>query len=619
MARRQDHFLLAGGLDLVTSVLSVPNGRLLAVKNYEPVEAGYGRMAGYERFDGRPSPSDASYSVFRFVDEQGTGRSMAGSSITGLTSGATAVLVTDPVAVVEDGSGRSGAYIVSDISDVAFEDNEVLEVSGGPGGVVRARASGTPQREAADTLEIHETWLKAAAAHRRMAIAQVPGSGPVRGVWVYRAELYAFRDNAGGTAGVMHKATPSGWTAMDLGGETLPAGGQYEFRNHNFLGQANSRKMYGVNGEGPAFEWDGSTFTEIQTGLSEAREKPRHLAIHRNHLFLAYPGGSLQNSETGNPLGWTAGGGAAEIGTGQEINGLIEGVGAGNVVVLGSNTIQILYGNDADDWVLATQSGEDAGAIRWTGQMIDMPVYMDNRGIRSIATTQQYANFNIGTASFLVQPWVDAQRSRGNQPTTSMRVRAKDMYRLFFDTKVGLSIYFGRKKPECSLIEFDHVVRCSCAFEADNGDERIFFGSDDGWVFEAEKGRSFDGEPIEAFARAPYNHLGSPSHDIRFLKADLYLEVLSRSSLRVGASFDYGDNPVDFLLDERPFYGGGAQWDEAFWDDFYWDSPLETRAAFHFGGVGSNVSMLTYSRSDAELSHVLTGMTMHYSPRRLRR
>ena len=49
------------------------------------------------------------------------------------------------------------------------------------------------------------------------ALAQaVPGSGPVRGVWLYNDTVFAWRDNAGGTALVMHKATPSGWQALTL-------------------------------------------------------------------------------------------------------------------------------------------------------------------------------------------------------------------------------------------------------------------------------------------------------------------------------------------------------------------------------------------------------------------
>lgn len=46
--------------------------------------------------------------------------------------------------------------------------------------------------------------------------AALPGSGPVRGVWLYNGAVYAWRDNVGATALVMYKATPSGWSAMSM-------------------------------------------------------------------------------------------------------------------------------------------------------------------------------------------------------------------------------------------------------------------------------------------------------------------------------------------------------------------------------------------------------------------
>ena len=696
MARRKDHFLLRGGLDLVTPTLTVPNGHLLSVRNYEPVEGGYERLAGYERFDGRPAPSAAAYSVLGF--DGASSVALVGDTITGATSGATALLIAD--AVINSGSlaggDAAGSYVIAEISGV-FEDDETLQVSGADKGI----ANGIPRLEAADDIEIYESYLSAAADNRRSSIEAVPGAGPVRGVWGYNGTLYAFRDNAGATACVMHKATDAGWAvvalgdqiAFDAGGEepavgdtitgetstatatlvavlldsgswpgddaagtffltdvngdfqdnenlqatisgsattvavangvvsdrALAPGGRYEFRNHNFLGQADGRRMYGVDGKNPAFEWDGQDFMPIVTGLPANLEKPKHLAIQSSHLLLSYAGGSIQNSGTGKPLSWTAVDGAAEIATGQEVFGMIEGVGLGNTLILGANTVQALYGQDKDSWELRTHTGEESGTVEWTGQMMGVPVYMDNRGIRSVETTERYGNFLTGTVSYLVQPWIERQRAHGNSPTASMRVRAKDMYRLFFETRIGLSIYFGRARPECSLIELGHNVRCTCSFEAANGVERVFFGSDDGWVFEMERGRSFDGAAIDSFARVAFNHLGAPAGEARFFKADIQVETPERAALKCGAEFDYGAGDAASMIDVDPVRGGGALWEEAIWDEFYWDSPLKSIAEFRFSGIGRNISMLVQSETNGEQSHILSGMTIHYAPRRLRR
>lgn len=55
-----EFFAFQGGLDLVSPALRLPAGAVIASQNYEPTtEGGYARCKGYERFDGRPSPSAA--------------------------------------------------------------------------------------------------------------------------------------------------------------------------------------------------------------------------------------------------------------------------------------------------------------------------------------------------------------------------------------------------------------------------------------------------------------------------------------------------------------------------------------------------------------------------------
>lgn len=76
--------------------------------------------------------------------------------------------------------------------------------------------------------------------------------------------------------------------------QSLPSGGKYRFRNYNFGGHTSTFQMYGVNGQGNAFEYDGTTFTLIETGM--AFDQPIHIGVHRGQLLLAYVGGSLQHS-----------------------------------------------------------------------------------------------------------------------------------------------------------------------------------------------------------------------------------------------------------------------------------------------------------------------------------
>ena len=102
-----------------------------------------------------------------------------------------------------------------------IDEDEALTV----GGVSVGSATGTPRSRGADTIDLDFDYQILAQALRREDIAALPGSGPTRGVWVYDGDLYAVRDNAAATAGVMHKATSAGWDggygSYSLGWRTL--------------------------------------------------------------------------------------------------------------------------------------------------------------------------------------------------------------------------------------------------------------------------------------------------------------------------------------------------------------------------------------------------------------
>jgi hypothetical protein len=88
---KQDYYPLGGGLDLVSPAINIDPGKVIDSQNYEPaIEAGYRRIDGYERYDGRASPSSANYWILPVP----IGASIAaGTSILGATSAATAVVL----------------------------------------------------------------------------------------------------------------------------------------------------------------------------------------------------------------------------------------------------------------------------------------------------------------------------------------------------------------------------------------------------------------------------------------------------------------------------------------------------------------------------------------------
>lgn len=606
MTQQTPFYALNGGLDLITPAIAMKPGNVIAGKNYEPIFGGYRRLAGYERFDGRPSPTD------------------------------------------------------------------VFDAEGDP-------AQAIIEREAA-----------------RAAILEVPGSGDLRGVWSFDGEKYAFRDNAGGTACVMHKATSSGWVPIVAGrtlsftsggvasieeGDTIvgatsgataivrrvvvqgagtfgagtaagylvvdtqtgtfvaesinvvagqadianiagnsasitfPAGGRYEFINHNFYGASNLKRMYGVNGVGPAFEFDGANIVPIITGMPV--DTPTRLAEHRQALFLAFPGGSVQFSQPGEPLLWSVVLGAGEIGIGDEVTDFIANTKT-SLVILGQNSINVLYGSDSGEYQLETLTDE-SGAYPWTADKVGQAIYMDKGGLRSIAATQAYGNFALGTISRRIQPVIQSYVASGRLPVAAIRIRTKDQYRIFFNDMTGFAVHMGSKEAEILPLDLGKLITCICSVETDAGDE-IYFGSDDGFVYQMDKGTSFDGEEITYFVRLPFWHLGAPQQLKRYHKVVLECDAAPATTLYLSADYNYGD-PYEVGSPASAFTitGGGGEWDLSNWNEFYWSNPVEGLAEAFLDGVAKNMSLLIGGQSAEETPHTLQGITYFFTPRGLAR
>ncbi len=696
MPIKTQYFQLSGGLDLRTPAISVPPGRAIGVENYESSARGYRRIDGFERLDGRPAPSDASYWILDF--DAGTDAMSAGDILTGDPSGATGELLID--AVIESGSyggnDAAGYNVLVNVTGT-FVNNEALDVSAAQ----KATADGVVSQRGADTDTLDATYIQDAIETTRADILAVPGSGDMRGVCLFAGAKYAFRDNAGATAVDMYKSTTAGWVLQVLGetmnftsggtteiaegdtitgdssaktavvkrviltsgtwaggdaagrfvlysvsgaftpGEglevsavnlatctadavvnTLAAGGRFEFAIGNLGGHAGNRNLYGVDGVSLGWEWDGTVFTPIITGMTI--DTPRHVIIHHNHLCYSFSGGSFQHSGIGTPYVWTILSGATEIQIGQEITGMIQNV-TGTLTIFGRNIVNILYGFSAVTWTMDTLTDE-AGGVEWTQQLIGTPIYLDDHGLRSLSTTQAFGDFKLGELTSLVEPLFASKRKAGITAVASIRVRSKDQYRIFWSDGTYLTMYFGEKqgrstgKPEITIGSLGKVVTCAFSGEDSAGNEVLLIGSTDGFVYQLDSDTSFDGTEIVAFLRLPFNHVGSPTNDKRWTKATAEIDAQGIISLGVLADFSYGDpdqpglGEVDFSIS-----GGGAFWNEANWNEFLWSAQVEGIAEVYIDGIGNNMSLVFRSEATYESPHTIHSLTLHYSERRLRR
>lgn len=392
---------------------------------------------------------------------------------------------------------------------------------------------------------------------------------------------------------------------------TLPPGGRYFFVAHNFYGASDRRRFYAVNGVGNGFEFTGDTIVPIVTGMDV--DTPNRVAVFRNQLFFAYPGGSVQHSAPGEPLNWNPILGAAEIAIGSDVADFITNVDS--LIILGLHGIYSLTGYGVADWVLGTLT-QEAGAKPFTGQRIGQGLYLDNRGLRSLAATQSFGNFAMGTITETVKKTMRRKQEQGITPVASVIVRSKNHYRLIYSDGSGLSFYLGRKVPEPMYFEIGKVVTCVSSNESAEGTERVFFGSTDGFVYQLDKGTSHDGSNIEAYLQLAYSSMGSPNILKRVLKVSMEIAATGGSQIGIAVDFDYSLNEqMAASQATAEARGSGGIYGLSNWAEFNWSAPIEDVVETEVEGQGRNASIIAFSNSDVTPAYALRGATLYYSDR----
>lgn len=677
-----------GGLNQETSPWEMPIGELQASENYEEaIQGGYIDIEGFERFDGRPAPSDASYATYPVTI---SGSVEVDDTITGAVSGATAVVV----AVV---TTETPNYLVVTKINGTFTDTEDLEVSAS----VEASAAGDLTVDGAATPKLHAQYRNLAADAYRADIAAVPGEGSVLGVEDLNGTEYAWRNASGGATAALYQATASGWTLVDLGNEidftsggttaiaeddvvegaiggatatverviltsgtwaggdaagrlilsgqtgtfqaedldvqggaanvatvagdstaiTLLPSGSYEFDKSNFADPGGSPRLYGVDGVNRGFEFDGSVFVPINTGMTN--DAPEHVQVHDSQLWYSY-GAQLQHSGIITPYIWTLLSGGDTLVVDDQITALEGQPGQQGqnptMSVFQRNRIHHVYGSPGNYQLIRYR--REVGAYAGTVKTLTYSVYLDDRGITDLQTTQAFGNFRHATLSSKIQEYVNANRGLA---VHSCIVRNKSQYRLFFSDGQALYVTFtGRRRqpPSFMPIRLTKAPSCITSVETAAGGEKILFGASDGFVYRLDKGTSFDGEDITAFMDLHFTN-----DDIRYLKAFKHSATIEArgsgyAEIDFGYRLGYGDSdeyvqPADQTAEIG--FATTARWDGAglTWDTLFWDgATLVPTTGLELDGEAENISFSILKSSDYFAPVRMTGIHYHYLLRR---
>lgn len=675
---------LGGGLDLSTPSIMTKPGKCTIAKNYECLpKGGYRRIEGYERTDGRDLPSSASYQVIDFTagneeiaDEtavtQGANTAVALTQI--LESGtygggdAAGYLVLTKVVgtwltttdikvggvtkcVSASAPGFAGTDSLHDTYsqlaqeyyrsligavpgintirgvwtykgvDYAFRDYDATTLkmyksttSGWTevalGRQLNFTSGGTYEIAEGDVIT-GETSTATATVTRVVVTSGTWAGGDAAGYVVFASQTGTFASETIKVGANLNVATIAGNSSAI----TLEDGGRFNFVNHNFYGGTSTQRMYGADGVNKAFEFDGTVFCPISTG--SAVDTPKIVCAHALHLFLGYYGGSLQQSTVGLPLVWI-GGGAAEYGTGDELTALLTAPG-GSLAVICRNSTYLLSGTSIADFVLKPLS-LSVGALPYTAQSLGAPIFLDDSGLTSLLATQDSDGMRADTFSQDVEKWLTLTKRQ--LATASMRVRAKDQYRLFFSDDTALYVtMIGRKVVGIMTEDLGLDVSCCCSGEDLTGAEVLLFGSSDGYVYRLDSGNNFDGDAVESYAKLPHNHMGTPTQKKRFRKAILEMTTTKPGgTIAMVPEFSYGsDEYADAVPVTSTIAGGAATFDLSNWDESYWAGQAVGQASSRIDGSGLNISMLIYSTGTYGPPHTISALIIQYDHRGLQR
>lgn len=525
--------------------------------------------------------------------------------------------------------------------------------------------------------------------YRRSLIGPVPGSGPITGVWELEGTVYALRNDATDTFGVLHEATPFGWQGVYMGftmqwndrpttvtddflgsGDTirgatsgatavvgwvgytaqdhstgyvsygtftgtftvgenivndsqpgspvigkvavagtanmLQPGGEYNFVNHNFFGGTDSFAMYAVCGVGPGWVYNKTNgFSFIPTGRDE--ENPFDLCEYKDHLFFAYPYGSLQHSVIGSPMDWSGGLGALEFGVGSEISSLIPGPKA--LIICTEKDVQALEGGGVDDWQKEVIT-QHTGIAKGTGLYQSQSFVLAQAGIVSLDRTDQFGNFADSVLSDRIRNIIVPLY---NQCRGALARKDKGQYRLYFDngTNICLSTNQGNVT---GFSQFDYgglSIRSSC-----NPYGRVFLATDVGYVYHDDVGGSNDGEERTSVIRTSFANQGDPDTRKRYRRLDMTLNADSFVNFRVNFSFDKASAVPQSSIQSGLLVSGGGFWDLSNWNQVFWDASSAPTVASDIDGVGFDISTMVFVQSRIHPPFIVEDISLEWSPRR---
>ena len=398
---------------------------------------------------------------------------------------------------------------------------------------------------------------------------------------------------------------------------SLTSGGRFEFVEYNFYAGNDTFRLYGCNGKDPAFEFAAGVLLPILMPEASDQNNPVSIEVHQDHLFLGFDTGMVRHSVVGEPLNFNGTLGAAEIGVGDPVTDL-ESIPGGVLVIASKNKLNLLYGNNTANWekkLIARHAGARTGTVLSMGNTY----LLDDAGIVDLARTEAFGDYEHATVSRLIQPLFNRMKNRS---IGAAAFRYHNHIRYYFTE--GDALVFkpeSQTHPQITLLKYPIDLNCVCSVEDEQGEQAVWFGCKNGWVYRDGLATSFDGEPVESVLQTCYHHFGSANLRKSFKRMELDFSGQNEVDLRLQTELDYsGPHTASARTNTLRMFGStGGYWEADDWNSFYWNGQDVSQEAISLSGTGRNLSVLIYHRCRYARPFTLQGFLAHYIPRRLDR
>ena len=333
---------------------------------------------------------------------------------------------------------------------------------------------------------------------------------------------------------------------------------RFEIITANYYANADWVAMYGVDGVGPAWQYDGYYFYNVFTALPVTEDTPSHICYHRNYNILGYENGQCIVSFPGQPTNFDPVAGSTLYPFGDRITGLLSLNGTA-LGVLCESSIHALAGdiltatdnNNAVSQVISPYSGAIEYCVIDAG---GTPLFADYRGISTIDATDKYGDFENGRVSYQITPFLSnrvnerfSYQASGSALLFAYAAKNKNQARFVFEDGVVLTCglptgdrgFEFTKQQYVDSANLDTMVPVAICTGTTKGGRDVIFGTfelkpfdetntveptnndREVYVYAMDKGNRFDLAPIQHFVRLNYMNLGQPNtvdliRDIRF-------------------------------------------------------------------------------------------------------